>query len=397
MNLGEIRRSEPQIGQSDKYISPSGENLALVLHNLIQADYEFEEAIDRAMKAILPDTRRIRAVTSGRLRRYRGSGMTTDAVNRSSSAICQMIAGSDVCWAIILQSPQLPSLIVIDEPEVGIHVAWLPVLAEVASNRRQKRRRSSSAHIALISETISPTSSDSKAKLYALQSKDSATGHFTANQNPTDRGRFVVGRRLAAPGRSVPRPEPWHRGLAMVIWVFAGGGISEVNALIPFLKAKLRRRFSAKSASPTETGSQATETSCSGKNGNELVKADQKNSQEDSYANSESCDFILVIDDLDCHEIDRRKEALLNAVNSVPEAALLPDDNKYVGFAAPEIESGSSQTGRSRWLVIPTSDNVNKRCSIVCRTVRQLHFDDPENFSSYDEAKDACARSYLML
>ena len=39
-----------------------------------------------------------------------------------------------LCWAIILNSPHLPSLIVIDEPELGIHVKWLSYLAEWIKN-----------------------------------------------------------------------------------------------------------------------------------------------------------------------------------------------------------------------------------------------------------------------
>jgi predicted ATPase len=34
-----------------------------------------------------------------------------------------------LCWAIILLSPKLPQLLVIEEPEIGIHPAWLKVLA----------------------------------------------------------------------------------------------------------------------------------------------------------------------------------------------------------------------------------------------------------------------------
>ncbi len=35
-----------------------------------------------------------------------------------------------LCWATVLLSPVLPSLLVIDEPELGIHPAWMPILAE---------------------------------------------------------------------------------------------------------------------------------------------------------------------------------------------------------------------------------------------------------------------------
>jgi predicted ATPase len=45
-----------------------------------------------------------------------------------------------LCWASILLSPSPPTLLVIDEPEVGIHTAWLPILAEwikIAAERTQ--------------------------------------------------------------------------------------------------------------------------------------------------------------------------------------------------------------------------------------------------------------------
>jgi predicted ATPase len=30
-----------------------------------------------------------------------------------------------LCWAVILNSLRLPPLLVIDEPELGLHVAWM--------------------------------------------------------------------------------------------------------------------------------------------------------------------------------------------------------------------------------------------------------------------------------
>lgn len=35
-----------------------------------------------------------------------------------------------LCWASILHSPILPTLLVIDEPELGLHVAWMQILSE---------------------------------------------------------------------------------------------------------------------------------------------------------------------------------------------------------------------------------------------------------------------------
>ncbi len=67
MNLQHIRKAESKIGPGDLFLSPSGENLPLVMDNLIQKDFDFDERINDAMKEALPWTRKIRAVRSGRL------------------------------------------------------------------------------------------------------------------------------------------------------------------------------------------------------------------------------------------------------------------------------------------------------------------------------------------
>lgn len=128
MDLGEIRRSEPKLGSNDIFLSSTGKNLALVLHNLVQSDFEFEETIQQLFKDILPGTRRLRAVTSGRL------SLTIEWYTEGSDEAFYLDEMSDgtvrmLCWAIILNSPKLPSLLVLDEPELGIHVAWMPKLA----------------------------------------------------------------------------------------------------------------------------------------------------------------------------------------------------------------------------------------------------------------------------
>lgn len=129
MNLEQIRLSEPKLGQSDFYLSPSGENLALVLYNLVQENFEFEESLNDMIKDILPKTRRLRAVTSGRLSLtvewYFDGCADPFFLSEMSDGTVRML-----CWAVILHSPKLPSLIVIDEPEVGIHPAWMRILAE---------------------------------------------------------------------------------------------------------------------------------------------------------------------------------------------------------------------------------------------------------------------------
>jgi predicted ATPase len=130
MNLNSIRTAEPKIGGSDIYLSASGHNLPLVLYNLNQKSINFEDSINEAMKSILPKTRRLRALPSGRLSltvEWYFEGIDDEAfyLNEMSDGTVRML-----CWATILHSPLLPSLIVIDEPELGLHVSWMPVLAE---------------------------------------------------------------------------------------------------------------------------------------------------------------------------------------------------------------------------------------------------------------------------
>ncbi|MBW4558887.1 MAG: AAA family ATPase [Trichormus sp. ATA11-4-KO1] len=129
MDLHKIRMSEPKIGASDIYLSASGDNLPLVLDNLIQQDIDFEENINRAVKTILPKSRRLRPIRSGRLsltlELYFEDVKDAFYLNELSDGTVRML-----CWATILYSPILPSLLVIDEPELGLHVSWMPILAE---------------------------------------------------------------------------------------------------------------------------------------------------------------------------------------------------------------------------------------------------------------------------
>lgn len=129
MDLYEIRISEPKIGGSDIYLSESGNNLPLVLDNLNQQNIDFEDSINEAMKSILPKTRRLRPIRSGRLSltiEWYFEGINEPFyLNEMSDGTVRML-----CWATILLSPVLPSLLVIDEPELGLHISWMPILAE---------------------------------------------------------------------------------------------------------------------------------------------------------------------------------------------------------------------------------------------------------------------------
>ncbi|MFM7888233.1 MAG: AAA family ATPase, partial [Pseudanabaena sp.] len=133
MNLKEIRNSEPEIGSPEKYLNPDCENLALVLDNLIQESIDFEDQLNVIMRDIVPQTKRIRPIRTGRTR----ISIEWHLQNTKRPLYLDEMSDGTVrmlCWAIILNSPNLPSLIVIDEPEVGLHVQWLSYLAEWIKN-----------------------------------------------------------------------------------------------------------------------------------------------------------------------------------------------------------------------------------------------------------------------
>lgn len=137
MDLHQIRTAEPQIGRSDIYLSSSGDNLPLVLDNLNQNNIDFEDSINEAMKLILPKTRRLRPIRSGRLSLtvewyFEGIPEPFFLTDMSDGTVRML------CWATLLHSPVLPSLLVIDEPELGLHVSWMPILAEWIKQAAQK-------------------------------------------------------------------------------------------------------------------------------------------------------------------------------------------------------------------------------------------------------------------
>ena len=187
MNIKSIREAEPKVGQSDIYVSPSGENLALVLHNLINDSIDFEEEINRAAKAIRPDSQKIRTALTGLLSltvQWKVSGIAEPfRLDELSDGTVRML-----CWATILRSHKLPSLIVIEEPEVGIHPAWLKVLAEwikLASERTQ-------VIITTHSPDLLDCFTDRLENVYVFNQKQDDPHHFVIDRLSRDRFQSLL-------------------------------------------------------------------------------------------------------------------------------------------------------------------------------------------------------------
>ncbi|WP_309713568.1 AAA family ATPase, partial [Armatimonas sp.] len=116
MNIEAVRRAAPDLGSTDIRLESSGENLLIVLHNLLKENIEFEERLTEAFKELFPKTRRIRILPVGRrtvqLEWYQGSSKSPLYQDDLSDGTLRML-----CWATVLLSPNLASLIVLDEPE----------------------------------------------------------------------------------------------------------------------------------------------------------------------------------------------------------------------------------------------------------------------------------------
>jgi hypothetical protein len=176
--------------------------------------------------------------------------------------------------------------------------------------------------------------------------------------------------------------------MAVVVWVFAGGGESEVRGLIPFLERNFPGcRFERKTPVRQKPGSKPNKATSYGRTGQSLI--DQISEQLPIALQYEpnTCDLILVFDDLDCRSPENQKEKILEAISKVPESGEI---EKFVGFAAPELES---------WIIADWSNSIGQHPDFRSRhqrmcwwlsTQRNVPFENPESFSEYDLDKDCC-------
>lgn len=174
----------------------------------------------------------------------------------------------------------------------------------------------------------------------------------------------------------------------MVVWVFAGGGESEVRGLIPFLEKQFDCTFERKTPIRQKPGPKPLKTrnaQAYGKTGKSLAEQIEKELR--IALKQGQCDLILVVDDLDCHDAQKQEERFLRAIDSVPGAAEI---KKIVAFAAPELEA---------WLIADWDNTIAKdvdfrRDHLAMRWwlshEKNVPFDAPESFSLYDPSKKAC-------
>ena len=160
-----------------------------------------------------------------------------------------------------------------------------------------------------------------------------------------------------------------------------------MRGLVPLLENMcIDHTFERKSPVRRKPGPRPSNVPGYGKTGRSLAEQIEKLLFESLKA-KDCCDLILVIDDLDCHDRDVRRELFDKSIGKVDQAANI---EHYIGFASPEVEA---------WIVADWDHSVAKDpdfrgCHAQMRhwlsTQKAVPFDRPETFSNYDRDKDSC-------
>lgn len=176
--------------------------------------------------------------------------------------------------------------------------------------------------------------------------------------------------------------------MAVVVWVFSGGGEAEVRGFLPFLEKTFPGcRFERKTPVRQKPGPKANKAGSYGRTGKSLIEQIKQELPIALKGEANKCDLILVFDDLDCRDSQTQKSQILAELSKIPECA---DINKFVGFAAPEIEA---------WIIADWNNSIAKnsdfrgrheRMRWWLRKEKKVSFDSPESFSEYDFKRDCC-------
>lgn len=123
---------QPAIARFEKRVDPDGKNLVPVLHTLYSEDREFKRDMDSAMRAAFGDDYEELVFPPAadqrvQLRvRWRTLKREQSAADLSDGTLRFLLL------LTVLNAPDPPMLIAIDEPETGLHPAMMSIIAEYA-------------------------------------------------------------------------------------------------------------------------------------------------------------------------------------------------------------------------------------------------------------------------
>ncbi|WP_445241499.1 DUF4276 family protein [Microcoleus vaginatus] len=134
-------------------------------------------------------------------------------------------------------------------------------------------------------------------------------------------------------------------------------------------------------------GPKPNKASSYGRTGKSLIDQIKQELPGALKAEPNKCDLILVFDDLDCRDSETQKLKILSEISKIPQCAAI---EKFVGFAAPEIEA---------WIIADWNNSIAKHSDFRARhkrmcwwlsTEKKVSFENPESFSEYDSQRDCC-------
>jgi hypothetical protein len=175
----------------------------------------------------------------------------------------------------------------------------------------------------------------------------------------------------------------------VVVWVFAGGGETEVAGLIKFLQ-KLFPNYLFTRYTPfdsTKKGAKPNRKSTFGVTGKSLIQSIQQYLPVAFLNEKHKPNLILVIDDLDCGDLNHQRQQFLDCITNIDKTENI---ERYIAFAAPEIES---------WIIADWDHTLAKAEKFKAKHQRMRHwlstqkkvpFDQPESFGEYDHNKKSC-------
>jgi hypothetical protein len=177
----------------------------------------------------------------------------------------------------------------------------------------------------------------------------------------------------------------------MVIWLFAGGGESEIRGLVPFLEKYFsncsfhRKTPVIRKPGPRPKYRHGIKLGY-GKTGKSL-EAEIKKRLKRALSKGGKCDKILVIDDLDCRNEFEQKNRFIDAIDSVEASK---DIDKFIGFAAPELEAWIIADWNNSIAIHPNFRKRHKIMQYWLSKTKKVSFDNPESFGVYDRKRDTC-------
>lgn len=187
----------------------------------------------------------------------------------------------------------------------------------------------------------------------------------------------------------------------MVVWVFAGGGESEVGlrkkdgagegktgGLINFLTNTFPGcTFKRKTPFRRKSGPRPNKSMSYGRTGKSLIEQIQEELPIALKEKRNQCDLIFVFDDLDCRNPETQRKKISDSLSKIPNCDGIPI---LIGFAAPELEA---------WIIADWDNSIAKHPDFRGRQQRMrwwlstqanISFDNPESFSEYDSQRDCC-------